>query len=138
METDWFRCRDCGAKHGISFDGQPLPETPMWPVSEERVRLTRTLAVLRGLRELILISDFFEPPLVFPSNKTEWTIGRHPDCDVQILSRSLAKTHAVLSVANNGYLLRDAASGVETTVSEDNPFVLGEVRVRLISRRNDH
>jgi len=46
LETDWYRCRACERTFGICWDGEPLPERPMWPITEEEADKIRALARL--------------------------------------------------------------------------------------------
>lgn len=45
-----------------------------------------------------------------------WLVGRHPQCDVQILSPTVSRRHAWLTVADDGIAIRDAGSSNGTWV----------------------
>ena len=129
LEDDHYLCGTCGRTFGICFEHM-IPDQPMWPITDEKAAEIRAFAQRPVLR---LIDETVEPPVAhsFPSDRAQWTIGRHPDCDVQIQSRVLAREHAVLTIDGDGYLLRDLASGVETRVKVGDEIRLGELRFRL-------
>jgi hypothetical protein len=36
LETDYYRCRSCGAGFGFDFEEAGPPERPMWPITPEQ------------------------------------------------------------------------------------------------------
>ncbi len=65
IETDWYRCR-LNHQNGICWDGEPLPERPLWPATatqEKAAQFVRAAldagsdhaAILAGLAEKKLI-----------------------------------------------------------------------------------
>lgn len=46
QESDQYRCRECGAEHGIDWRGQP-PDEPAWPISAEEAEAIRRFAAER-------------------------------------------------------------------------------------------
>lgn len=46
VETDQYRCGDCGSTFGIDWRGEP-PSEPAWPISAEETEAIRRFAAER-------------------------------------------------------------------------------------------
>jgi hypothetical protein len=143
IEDDHYECSACGRRFGICFD-DGVPTTPSWPITVDQTAAIRKagqvlLACKAELRppaqlvRLCLVNERFVPPMAYPlaEGQKQWTIGRYPDCDVQILSRSLAPKHTVVTLGPGYLTFRDVASGTETPVRVGDEITLADVTLRL-------
>ena len=99
LETDFYLCRDCGRTFGIDFDAGGPPREPLWPPARERVLAKLVLLAREG--------DGHESEFALGD---EVTMGRHPECDVQILDRSVGKRHARITRRGDAFVLTDLGS----------------------------
>ncbi len=61
----------------------------------------------------------------FELNKPELTIGRHPDCDIQIDDSAVSTNHAVISAKTNRYLPDQTDIMLQDLGSTNGTFVNG-------------
>jgi hypothetical protein len=103
LETDGYRCDDCGFGFLASFDGQGLPTSKQWPPPADEVPRLREAAAAFGAWKrapapptaracLVLLGT--GTPSVHPIGRPTTTIGRHPERHIQILERAVASLHA--------------------------------------------
>ena len=90
---------------------------PLAPVMRDRQADSACLVVLQGAR-LGQRIDVGEQPLV---------IGRAPECDFQIMERSISRQHCRILRDANGYRIKDLDSTNRTLVN-DQPIIEAELR----------
>lgn len=52
LETDWYKCEECGHGFGIDWSHCGPPETPRWPLTEEEAEEARRLIALIRQKKL--------------------------------------------------------------------------------------
>ena len=120
-------------------------------------RLVETVA-RRGYRFIAPVTESSTPPselsefaLIFPDRvvplrRGATTLGRTPECDVQIIAPSVSRRHARILVTSEGATIEDLGSTNGTFVGDDRvssvtsvddgaDIRLGKERLRLISDR---
>ena len=130
---------------------QMLQDDPRQP------RMVETVA-RRGYRFIAVVTETSTPPtelsefaLVFPDRvvalrRGATTLGRTPECDVQIIAPSVSRRHARILVTAEGATIEDLGSTNGTFVGDDRVSTvtpvddgadirLGKERLRLINDR---
>ncbi len=65
IETDWYRCQH-DHENGICWDGEPLPDSPLWPATDKQEKAARFVraALDTGIDHTTILAKLAELELI--------------------------------------------------------------------------